>query len=65
MFGSQFMSIAVAKMFEADMSKFEFVFSGSSLIKTCVYFAVMYVAVMFFNTMNKKLNDVSLRKKLH
>ena len=49
-FASQFMSILVAKMFEADMSKFQFVFSKDACIKTCIYFAVMYVAVMFFNT---------------
>lgn len=50
-FGSQFMSILVSKLFEADMSKFEFVFSKAACIKTCVYFAIMYVAVMFFNTL--------------
>lgn len=50
-FGSQFMSILVSKMFEADMSKFEFVFSKAACIKTCVYFAIMYVAVMLFNTL--------------
>ena len=49
-FASQFMSILVAKMFEADMSKFQFVFSKDACIKTCIYFAVMYIAVMFFNT---------------
>ena len=47
-FASQFMSILVAKMFEADMSKFQFVFSKDACIKTCVYFAVMYTAVMIF-----------------
>ena len=31
-FASQFMSILVAKLFQADMSKFEFVFS-----KKCLY----------------------------
>ncbi len=50
-FGSQFMSILVSKMFEADLSKFEFVFSKAACIKTCVYFAIMYLAVMFFNTL--------------
>ncbi len=49
-FASQFMSILVANLFQADMSKFEFVFSKSACIKTCVYFAVMYLAVLFFNT---------------
>ncbi len=49
-FASQLMSILVAKMFEADMSEFTFVFSIDSCIKTCIYFAVMYGAVMIFNT---------------
>jgi len=49
-FASQFMSILVAKMFEADMSEFRFVFSKDACVKTCVYFAVMYIAVMLFNT---------------
>ena len=49
-FASQFMSILVAKLFQADMSGFEFVFSQNACIKTCIYFAVMFLAVMFFNT---------------
>ena len=31
------------------MSKFTFVFSKSACIKTCIYFAVMFIAVMIFN----------------
>jgi len=49
-FASQFMSILVAKLFDADMSGFEFVFSKSACIKTGIYFAIMYLAVMVFNT---------------
>ncbi|MDO4282967.1 MAG: ABC transporter permease [Clostridia bacterium] len=49
-FGSQFMSILVGKLFAADMSKFEFVFSSAACIKTCVYFGIMYLLVMLFNT---------------
>ena len=49
-FASQFMSVIVAKMFEADMSEFQFVFSQEACIKTIIYFAIMYLAVMFFNT---------------
>ena len=45
------MSILVAKLFEADMSEFTFVFSKDACIKTCIYFAVMYLAVMIFNTL--------------
>ena len=50
-FASQFMSILVAKLFEADMSEFTFVFSKDACIKTCIYFAVMYLAVILFNTL--------------
>ena len=49
-FGSQLMSILVAKLFEADMSEFTFIFSLPACIKTCIYFAVMFLAVMIFNT---------------
>ena len=66
-FASQFMSILVAKMFEADMSEFQFVFSKDACIKTCIYFAVMYVAVMFFNTFTisryKLINLLNATKK--
>ena len=50
-FASQFMSILVAKLFEADMTEFTFVFSKDACIKTCIYFAVMYLAVIIFNTL--------------
>ena len=48
-FGSQLMSILVAKLFSADMSKYQFVFSKAAALKTCLYFGVMYFAVMLFN----------------
>ncbi len=48
-FLSQFASILVAKLFDANMTKFEFVFSLSACIKTCIYFAVAYLAVILFN----------------
>ena len=66
-FASQFMSVLVAKMFEADMTEFQFVFSKDACIKTCIYFAVMYVAVMFFNTFTvskyKLINLLNASKK--
>lgn len=46
---SQLMSIFVADMFEADMSRFEFVISDSACKKTIICFAVMYLFVMIFN----------------
>ena len=66
-FASQFMSILVGKLFAADMSKFEFVFSKDACIKTCIYFAVMYIAVMIFNTFTisryKLINLLNASKK--
>lgn len=66
-FASQFMSILVAKMFEADMSEFQFVFSWNGCIKTCIYFAVMYIAVMILNTFSvskyKLINLLNASKK--
>ena len=66
-FASQFMSILVAKLFDADMTEFTFVFSKSACIKTCIYFAVMYLAVMLFNTLTisryKLINLLTAIKK--
>ena len=66
-FASQFMSILVAKLFQADMSKFEFVFSQNACIKTCIYFAVMYFAVLIFNALTisryKLINLLTAVKK--
>ncbi len=47
---SQAMSLVVANMFEANLTKFAFVFSSSAFIKTIIYFSVMYLLVMIFNT---------------
>lgn len=49
---SQLMSILVANMFDANMTKFTFIFSTSACIKTILYFMVMYILVMIFNTIN-------------
>lgn len=46
---SQIMSVIVANMFEADMSEFTFVFSEAAMIKTVLYFGIMYLLVMIFN----------------
>lgn len=47
---SQGMSVLVAHMFECDMKKFQFVFSIDATIKTIIYFSIMYLIVMIFNT---------------
>lgn len=66
-FTSQFMSILVAKLFQADMSKFQFVFSQAACIKTCIYFAIMYLAVLILSTFTisryKLINLLTASKK--
>ena len=61
------MSVLVSNMFEADMTKFEFVFSSSAFIKTLLYFGVMYILVMIFNTFSvnkcKLIDLLSFSKK--
>lgn len=49
---SQLMSLLVANLFEADMTKFTFIFSKSACMKTLLYFGIMYLLVMIFNTIN-------------
>ena len=46
---SQFMSIVVANMFEADLTEFEFIVSGQSCIKTVCCFGIIYLVVMLFH----------------
>ena len=63
---SQLMSVLVANMFEADMTKFTFTFSSGSMIKTCIYFGIMYLLVIIFNTFSVskcKLIDLLNAKK--
>jgi len=74
---SQLMSILVANMFEADLTKFQFTFSSSAAIKTLLYFSIMYLIVMIFNTIivnkcklidllhgNKKSEKVKLKNPI-
>ncbi len=49
---SQFMSILVANLFDADMTKFKFTFSSKACVKTLLYFTIMYLFVMVFNVVN-------------
>ena len=58
---SQISSSFVASLFEADMSKYHFTVSGGAIIKTLIYFGMMYLVVMFFNTVmigKRKLIDL-------
>ncbi len=47
---SQFMSLFVSKIFEADLSKFVFTVSGKAIVKSVFYFLVIYIVVMILNT---------------
>ena len=49
---SQFMSAFVANMFDADMSKYRFIFSLSACRKTILCFVIIYAVVIIFNTVN-------------
>lgn len=66
-FGSQLMSILVAKLFQADMSEYQFVFSEAACWKTCAYFGVMYAASMVLNIViisrYKLIDLISAEKK--
>ena len=46
---SQFTSSFTARLFEADMNSYRFIVSGSAIIRTILYFSIMYIAVMLFN----------------
>lgn len=48
-FISQGLSILTAKLFEADLSNYTFVFSEKALYKTIIYFGLIFILVMIFN----------------
>ena len=48
---SQGLSLFTSKLFEVNVSKFNFVFSPSAAIKTSLYFGMIFILVMIFNTL--------------
>ncbi len=50
-FGSLFMSVFTANLFEADLTGYKFLFSLPAAGKSIVYFAVVFVVVAVFNTL--------------
>ena len=48
---SQGLSLFTSKLFEVNVSKFNFVFSPSAAIKTSLYFGIIFILVMIFNTL--------------
>ncbi len=60
-FLSQFMSILVGKLFEADMSVYVFTVSGGAIVKTIINFVIIYVVVLLFHAGNlSKLRLIDL-----
>lgn len=47
---SQLISVLIAKLFETNMDKFTFVFSEKAFFDTILYFGLIYLIVIFFNT---------------
>lgn len=66
-FLSQGMSVLVANMFDVNMTEFTFNISQAAIIKTMIYFGIMYLLVMIFNTFNisktKLIDLISAGKK--
>lgn len=46
---SQVLSVFTAKLFAMEMAKYNFVISTKAILKTILYFGIMYLLVMIFN----------------
>lgn len=51
-FGAQFMSLLVVKMFGGVMDGYQFVFSRNAFFKTILYFTIMFAIVAVFNVVS-------------
>lgn len=47
---SQGLGAVTAKLFLVDLKKYEFIFSSEAMIKTIIYFGIMFLLVMIFNS---------------
>lgn len=47
---SQGLSLFTAKLFQVGMSEYKFIFSADAAVKTIVYFGIMFLLIMIFNT---------------
>lgn len=47
---SQGLSLITAKLFEVSLDKYKFIVSMDSVIKTAIYFGIIFLLVMIFNT---------------
>ncbi|WP_093988765.1 ABC transporter permease [Massiliimalia timonensis] len=57
-FGSQFMSIFTANIFEVDLTEYKFIFSLDAALKSVLYFVVIFFVVALFNVI--VINKVKL-----
>ena len=62
-FISQGLSVFTSKMFDLKLINFQFVFSKSSFIKTCICFGIMYVTILIFDSFSIK--NISLKELLN
>ena len=64
---SQGMSVLVVNLFKADMTAFKFTMSGDAIVKTLIYFAVIFAVVIVFQTFmvgkNRLINLLNASKK--
>lgn len=64
---SQGLSVFTAKLFEADMSMFTFIFSFDAFVKSIIYFGIIYLIVMIFNAISiskyKLINLINASKQ--
>lgn len=60
-FLSQFVSILLAKFFDADMSNYVFTVSGGAVLKTIINFVIIYLVVLLFHSVTiSKLKLIEL-----
>ncbi|HEX2985463.1 MAG TPA: ABC transporter permease [Caproiciproducens sp.] len=60
-FAAQGFSVVTAKMFEANLKAFQFTFSVNAFYKTLIYFGIIFLIVMLFNTVSiSKLKLIDL-----
>ncbi len=60
-FASQGLSVLTAKMFEVNLKSFYFTFSMNAFYKTLLYFGIIFLIVMIFNTVSiSKLKLIDL-----
>ena len=74
---SQGLSLLTSKLFVIEMSKYSFIISKGAILKTILYFGIMYLVVMIFNTRavskyklidllsaSKKSENIKIRKPI-